>query len=739
MADDEKIQAPPDWKGPSESRKLTDVFMAIVLLACWALMTYLGMDAMEKGDPLLLVAGVDYKGRICGYADSEKERPYLYYISTDGTGICVGECPDHTDVAQFICTDEADGPQECNIMYQSYPVMGRCVFSDREIWKKYSSSMRSSTRGTRGESGSGVTLQTATRDMWTAKYYILNLGLVLSIVLGFIYLWILRLPGLVSVIIWSSIIFVFLALAALTGGLWYQGMLWAKADDGIHDETEVLMMKICAGIAGVLAIVWMCLACCMRKNIILAGGVITEAARPVLLMPILFAWPILQLIGVLLFMWPWTYYVIYTASMGEWVNETDAFGITAPQFQYDESVQWRGWYLLFCLIWTVEWLVAIGQIVLALSVAMARVVPPVLLDLDCGVAGGYGQIVLALSVAQWYFSRDKASVHSGVAVRAIFQTFYYHTGTAAMGSLLLAILTLLRIMLTQIQKKAESSGNVVVKAFFCCCQCCLWCLDKCIRFINKNAYIQTAIFSYGFYTGCVKSFFLVLRNVGRVTAVTVVGEFVIKVMQLVIVGVSGAVAGHSSNGFSSPCYPDARAIILTQIQKKAESTGNTVVKAFFCCLQCCLWCLDKCIRFINKNAYIQTALFSYGFFTACVKSFQLILRNVGRVTAVTVVGEFVIKVMQLVIVGVSGAVAYFVMDSYLEEELNSLIVPTIFVMVLAWYISTKFAEIFGMAILTILQCFIADEEMFDPSQMYAHGELRDYIDTFGGERRALIN
>ena len=32
----------------------------------------------------------------------------------------------------------------------------------------------------------------------------------------------------------------------------------------------------------------------------------------------------------------------------------------------------------------------------------------------------------------------------------------------------------------------------------CFCKCCLWCLEKCIRYISKNAYILTAMFGYNF-------------------------------------------------------------------------------------------------------------------------------------------------------------------------------------------------------------------------------------------------
>lgn len=67
----------------------------------------------------------------------------------------------------------------------------------------------------------------------------------------------------------------------------------------------------------------------------------------------------------------------------------------------------------------------------------------------------------------------------------------------------------------------------LLQAVLCCVQCCLWCLEKCMKFLNKNAYIQTAIFGYSFCTAAKKAFFLIARNIMRVMAVGVVSEVVL--------------------------------------------------------------------------------------------------------------------------------------------------------------------------------------------------------------------
>jgi choline transporter-like protein 2/4/5 len=58
---------------------------------------------------------------------------------------------------------------------------------------------------------------------------------------------------------------------------------------------------------------------------------------------------------------------------------------------------------------------------------------------------------------------------------------------------------------------------------------------------------------------------------------------------------------------------------------------NGIVKVVFCILQCCMWCFEKCMKFINKNAYIIVALKGKSFCGAAFNAFTLIISNLGRV------------------------------------------------------------------------------------------------------------
>ena len=176
-------------------------------------------------------------------------------------------------------------------------------------------------------------------------------------------------------------------------------------------------------------------------------------------------------------------------------------------FEFSDFVKKCGWYMLFCFFWSGQFILALGEIVFAMAGKKFDSQLHFLLALSNLT---YLYITL-LPVAKWYFARDKSTVGSRTVLSSICTSMWYHSGTAAFGSLIIAIIKMIRAFLAYLQKKADEMDSSIAKAILCCCQCCFYCLEKCMRFINKNAYIQTAIFGTSFCTSAKEAFFLILR------------------------------------------------------------------------------------------------------------------------------------------------------------------------------------------------------------------------------------
>lgn len=160
-----------------------------------------------------------------------------------------------------------------------------------------------------------------------------------------------------------------------------------------------------------------------------------------------------------------------------------------------------------------------------------------------------GQLINAIAVALWQFTqsevgkekREEFGVWSPTA-RAWKVAFRYHLGTVLFGSLIVAIIKTIRAILTYIQNKTKGSENKAIKIILCVLQCCMWCLEKCMEFLNKNAYIQTAIKGTNFCTSAKNAFFTLLRNIRSVMATILVKQFMSLIGKLMIMLSGPAVA-----------------------------------------------------------------------------------------------------------------------------------------------------------------------------------------------------
>jgi len=517
-----------------KKRGCTDILLLLMLIASWVAMTGVGLVAtgfvkdknLPEGNPRRLINSIDYDGRICGYDEEVKDKPVGYYMLNKSI-VCVKECPTTNDVGTYYCQDNVIGSYEnvagnkCMYHVASTNMLNRCISSaDVNLLATTAQAAASGCSGSGGSCPKLSAYDSDTSDDWFSQTLgdlydnsavVFGVGLGVANIVAFLYLYILRVPGVLFMAIWGILLTILLAL--LVGGF----LLMTKADswknDGLHTEGDVTLMKVASyvtlGVGGLFG----CLLLVMRKRIQLALNILKEAARALAAMPLLIAMPVIQAICLCIFLLPWLVYCLYLASSGEmqvltgsYLNPSDGSQIdyTYKDFTYTTNTKYAFLYMLFCWFWTSQFIVALGQ------------------------------LSIALALVSWYFTHKKENVGNRNVIWAGKTALRYHAGTAAFGSLVIALIKTVRAVLLYIQKRAAKSNNKVLVAVLACIQCCMWCVEKCMKFLNKNAYIQTAIYGTSFCASCVKAFFLIARNVLRVIAVNMVADFILMLGRMFI-------------------------------------------------------------------------------------------------------------------------------------------------------------------------------------------------------------
>ncbi|KAM8883156.1 choline transporter-like protein 4 [Synchiropus picturatus] len=148
-----------------------------------------------------------------------------------------------------------------------------------------------------------------------------------------------------------------------------------------------------------------------------------------------------------------------------------------------------------------------------------------------------GQCTLAGAFASYYWAFTKPDDIPMFPLSASFiRTLRYHVGSLAFGSLILTLVQIVRILLEYIDHKTRGAQNPVARFILCCMKCCFWCLEKFIKFLNRNAYIMVAIYGKNFCVSARNAFMLLMRNVIRVVVLDKVTDLLLLFGKLLVVG-----------------------------------------------------------------------------------------------------------------------------------------------------------------------------------------------------------
>jgi choline transporter-like protein 2/4/5 len=178
------------------------------------------------------------------------------------------------------------------------------------------------------------------------------------------------------------------------------------------------------------------------------------------------------------------------------LNGTDIITSGVIEFLVDNEVYFR-WFNLFAFLWFGAFLFAFEEIVLA------------------GVFSHY------------YWSKERLTT-SFPLIYSVIIVIRYHLGSIAFGSLIIALLRYIRMILDYINEKVSKiQPNVVMNFILKCFSCFLWIFEKFIKFLNKNSYVLIASRGYSFCKATRKAFVYIVTNCLRFLVLVHLTEWIL--------------------------------------------------------------------------------------------------------------------------------------------------------------------------------------------------------------------
>uniref|UniRef100_A0A673ADP4 Choline transporter-like protein n=1 Tax=Sphaeramia orbicularis TaxID=375764 RepID=A0A673ADP4_9TELE len=563
------------------------------------------------GDPRKVLHPTDSYGQFCGQKGTPNEKkPILFYfnilkcanpailinLQCPTTQMCVSKCPDkfatytemqlqhklsrsYWDYYREFCKPGFNTPnkpvsqvlrdEDCpSMIVPSRPFLQRCLpdfitlngtvtVANRTRFKDALETARSVTE--LQDAAKGITGLVDTKELgmkvvedYTKSWVWILIGLLISLVVSLVFILLLRFTA--GLLLWVTI---FTVIVMLAYGMWFCSMELSQlrhrpgsdvaiVEVGLQTDLQVYLQLrqtwiiLCLAEASILLMLLF-----LRRRVRVAIALLREASKAIgHIMSTLF-YPVFTFVLLAVCISYWAVTSVYLASSGEAIYKVMSPDVSCPyanstcnpetfnRTNISKALSCLGSQCLFAFyggetsyhrylfvlqlsnllvfLWLVNFSLALEQ---------------------CTLAGAF---------SSYYWARRKPQDIPPCPLYSSFiRAIRYHTGSLAFGALILSVVQFVRVILEY--RLQEGADNSLSRFILCCLKCCFWCLEKFIRYMNRNAYIMVAIYGKNFCTSARDAFFLLMRNVVRVAVLDRVTDFLLFLGKVLIAGGVGVIA-----------------------------------------------------------------------------------------------------------------------------------------------------------------------------------------------------
>lgn len=503
--------------------------------------------SVATGAASRLISGYDSYGNICGQKNAKVEglensgldhtnRKYVFFLDPckldlvnrkiKSVALCVSQCPQEelktlSDVQKFaenngshLCDYALSPSQYTNNMKASscpilpvpisapIPFFHRCAPVNISCYAKFAEALITFV-------SDNSVLHRLISGVMTSKEIIIGLCF-LSLVLSMILMVIIRYIS--RVLVWILTILVVLGSLGGTGVLWWMYAEHRKSfsEDLPPDQLQVSKdnqqaLLIYAIAATIFTVILLLIMLVMRKRIGLTIALFNVAGKVFIHLPLLVFQPFWTFFALLLFWVYWVMVLLFLGTTGDPYTNEQGF----VEFKINGPLQYMWWYHVVGLIWISEFILACQQ------------------------------MTIAGAVVTYYFTRNKRDLPFTPILASVNRLILYHLGTVAKGAFIITLVKIPRMILMYIHSQLKGKENACARCMLKSCICCLWCLEKCLTYLNQNAYTATAINSTNFCTSAKDALVILVENALRVATINTVGDFVLFLGKILIVSTTG--------------------------------------------------------------------------------------------------------------------------------------------------------------------------------------------------------
>ena len=569
--DPEKLKNGPI---PDEERRCHDLCCTIFFILFVGGCIAIAVLGFHNGHPSKLLYAYDEDGKACGHDDGYEDYPYLYFYSSINNtnnsketiinAFCVEECPntiydidEYKDKSITLKCKPTKLNKKCEISHKNYypskDVINRFCFpempneidfdpnnqerieiydprnqnkiekiinKDQFYTDEYNNKyvMVNAINGKGMASDASSTLIIASYfnverlARWITDIYltrwIIFASVLWSFIISILFLVLLKFIGGLVLFIFFILIVVGLILLAVYFKL--NSINYVEQGDLVYKAAMEAFFWICI----VFTIVFIIFLLVMCNRIRLSIAMISITSQYIGNTLLIIFIPFLFFIIEILWIAYWVFLSVFIYSTGDF-NENGSKVIAS--FKWNAGIRFSWWFHLFSLLYIAS------------------------------MISSFSQFIYSSTACIWYFTNDKGIDDSPIR-KSFHRGFRYHFGSLAFGAIILPIIKFLMFFFDYFKKQVESTPikdemSQCFRYILCCLQCCFGCLGRFTEYINDHAFMQIAIKGGGFCTSAWEGYALIVRNLGRFSALSFIGSM-FTFIGSIFIGVVSSVIGY---------------------------------------------------------------------------------------------------------------------------------------------------------------------------------------------------
>lgn len=567
-------------------RVTTDIWSLLVLGVYIIFMLLVWFYSIYAGEYAYLVHGMDWRGQACGTGDLSTY-PYQAWINPlmpniHAGAICVDKCPapkegKEIDLTRVTCIcnpkywpekfastgNEQSLPliEGCRdplaqtlgyfskVVTQADPVLVNtaatavngavdqpCAFQLRTKWAMHkcvpwasADTLKQVVQQNTGTQHDNIAAFLATSSEIFSTFmndvaesaHIVGMCMFLAVILSLVCIFALKYCTMAVMV--STIFGLLLLLAVSAVGCFVEyDAFRAKVEEvpqlDSHDQDEQSMYTYlgCFWASIILFVLHLGLIIYEYQHLEMAKSIITVATDAFEEAPQVMLYPLIHLASFVFLLSFWLCGAILLYSSGEILLDNKGVGYMS----HTPMVRSAAAFYLYGLIWMSGFMNAMGYMIVA------------------------GTVYLCVFAKKPPGSTVKEVPHSVMTIASLLM-IRYHMGTAALGSLVFSVIWPLRLVCNVFSnmgnaalrtgKEGEEANNGgALKYLCCCCQCCSDIWDRCLKFMNKMAFLQTVLHGYSFCGAAFDGLDCVIQGLQHVGPTTFISSFVLLVIKLAI-------------------------------------------------------------------------------------------------------------------------------------------------------------------------------------------------------------